>query len=403
MKRIIKTFLSAIFFFGFAINTFSQGKLLQVGDNFPDIAIKNLVNAPFTKLSLNETKNKVYVLNFWGTWCAPCIPEMDELNKLQLSNGTTLQVVAISDEDPARLNKYLQKKPTKMWLAADTNALFYSLFGINSVSQSAIIKNNKIVAIVKTHSITQKLIDQAIKGEPIVSDATFKEKKISANEDPFGVDSTLSHNFTLRGYMQGQRSSSSYFNKGVFAGRRLFFLNSCLTSLFKSAYEITSSELIFYDVDEKSICNFEDKNKLYCVDLLVKPTEKDSLYAIFRDKLSHASDVKARIEYRTLPVNILTKTLSTAFTAPVAKTDQSSLSFSGKGFDGKAISLNTFAENYLSNELGITVNETEIDGLFDIKTNVEMRTRAGILKSLTDLGLSITKGERKMRVLVLSR
>lgn len=400
----VKTYFLAILSFVCSANAFSQGKLLKVGQNFPDLSIKNLINAPSSSISLSEAKdNKIYILNFWGTWCAPCIPEMDELNKLQITNSAKIQVVAISDEDKNRLSKYLQKKPTKMWLASDTGAFLYALFGINSVSQSAIIKNQKIVAIVKTHSINQELIDKITKGETILSDAAFKEKKANTNEDVFGVDSTLTDNYTVRGYMQGQQSSSALFNSGAYKGRRLFFLNSCLTSLFQSAYEITSSELIFYEVDKKSVCNFEDKNSLYCLDLLVKPTQKDSLFAIFREKLSHLSDVKARIEYRNMSVNVLTSTSPTSFNLPISKTTKSSYGFSGRGFDGKGISLTFFAETYLSNELGVTVNETGIEGLFDIVTNVELQTITAIHKSIADLGLTVTKAERKARVLVLYR
>jgi len=384
-----------------ALACFSQGKLLKVGDQFPEIPIKNIINAPINVIDLNSsTDHKVYVINMWGTWCAPCIPEMETLNRLQQANIGKMQVIAISDESKTRLGKFQKQTQTKLWLASDTSALFYSLFGINSVSQSVIVKDRKIVAMVKSHSVTQQLIDDVLKGIPVKSDATFKEKKINENVDVFGVDTTLTENFTVRGYMQGQRTSSMSYNSGIFGGRRLSHFNTCLTSLFKEAYEIPSSDLIFYEIDEKSVCNFEDKQSLYCLDLLVKPGEKDSLYAIFRQRLSQITPIKAKIAYKMLPVYVLTQTTGQTFKAPISKATTTSVQFSGKGYQGEGVSVNKFS-NYLSNELGLVVDETGLDGKYDITTNMDMRTTAEVIKSINALGLTVTKAERKMKVLVL--
>ena len=50
------------------------------------------------------------VLNFWGTWCPPCVEETPELNRLQKyiesRNGVVLGVAA--DEDPAVYEKFLR-------------------------------------------------------------------------------------------------------------------------------------------------------------------------------------------------------------------------------------------------------------------------------------------------------
>jgi len=37
------------------------------------------------KISLNEFKNNLVILNFWATWCAPCKEEMPSLDKLQVN------------------------------------------------------------------------------------------------------------------------------------------------------------------------------------------------------------------------------------------------------------------------------------------------------------------------------
>lgn len=396
MKKILITLLLLT-----PVFVFAQGLMLKSGDPFPDISINQIINAPVKSFSIKENKDKkLYILNFWGTWCSPCLPEMDELAKLQKANAAKMQVIAISDDEPSKLNKYLKNKPTTMWLATDTSYLLYSLFNLASVSHSAIVNaDKKIVAVMKTHSITQGLLDSLYKGEKINSDASVKEKPANTAEDIFAVDSTLSESFTLRSYMKGQQSMSrAYRGKNVYAKRRVSFINSGITSLYKSAYGIVSQNQLRYEVDEKKINNYEDRNSLYCVDILVKPEEKDSLYVILQQKLNAVLPVKARIEYQTIPVYIIS---NVDFKLPESA-KETSYGFSGRGYDGTAVTVKDFANDYLSNELALpVVDETNLNGKYDIKTVVEMRTQAEIFKSIAALGLKIEKQERSMRMLVL--
>lgn len=61
-------------------------------------------------MHLSDFRGKVVVLNFWGTWCPPCIEETPALNKLQKylapRNGVVLGVAA--DEDPQVYEKFLR-------------------------------------------------------------------------------------------------------------------------------------------------------------------------------------------------------------------------------------------------------------------------------------------------------
>jgi thiol-disulfide isomerase/thioredoxin len=49
---------------------------------------------------LSQWKGKVLVVNFWATWCAPCVAEMPDLDRLQQEYATrNVQVVGIGAED----------------------------------------------------------------------------------------------------------------------------------------------------------------------------------------------------------------------------------------------------------------------------------------------------------------
>ena len=63
------------------------------------------------KVSLDELRGKVVVLNFWATWCPPCIEEMPSLVQMQQKmKGKGVEVLAISvDADQGAYQDFLKE------------------------------------------------------------------------------------------------------------------------------------------------------------------------------------------------------------------------------------------------------------------------------------------------------
>ena len=61
-------------------------------------------------LDTKEWEGKVLVVNFWGSWCPPCVEEMPELEKLQweFSNQNVL-FVGIAIDSPSNVREFLKK------------------------------------------------------------------------------------------------------------------------------------------------------------------------------------------------------------------------------------------------------------------------------------------------------
>jgi len=65
-----------------------------------------------SKKNISDYRGKIVLLNYWATWCAPCIKEMPELNRLQKKyQDQGLIVIALSDEDKERLIKFADENP----------------------------------------------------------------------------------------------------------------------------------------------------------------------------------------------------------------------------------------------------------------------------------------------------
>ncbi len=67
-----------------------------------------------TEQDLQQYTGKVVLLNFWATWCAPCIEELPDLNRLQQNyRDDGLVVLTLSDETPDVLKAFEQTMPLK--------------------------------------------------------------------------------------------------------------------------------------------------------------------------------------------------------------------------------------------------------------------------------------------------
>jgi uncharacterized protein (TIGR03435 family) len=383
---------------------YSQNYRLKAGDHFPNLVFRPMVNAPVKELDLNHYPGKkLYILNNWGTWCSPCIPEMEMLAKLQDKYPTQIQVIGVSNDLPEKLRKFVTKRPSKIWLASDTSEILYQMLDLASVGYSAIVDARRnIVAVVNTDSISTKMIDKLLKGEKVVSDAKIKGQLDNSSEDAFGVDTTMTSSFTIRGYMKGQRSLGRVPTMGAFAKRRVSYYNVGLISLYRTAYQITSPKQIIYEIDKEKYNDYNDQSQLYCFDLLVAPAQKDSLYPMMQRKLQENLPVKARTEMRTMPVYVLKTKPGTPLVIPLSAPNTRTYSFNGNGFDGKEITLAEFSHIYLSNELELPViDESGLDKGYDIKTSNNLRDKSNIFAAVDQLGLTLEKTERSVRVIIL--
>lgn len=91
--------------------SFVLNSLEQLHNN-PAPSLNFNLLADDSKKNISDYKGNVVLLNYWATWCMPCIKEMPELNRLQkIYEDQGLIVIALSDEDRDKLKRYASKNP----------------------------------------------------------------------------------------------------------------------------------------------------------------------------------------------------------------------------------------------------------------------------------------------------
>jgi len=85
---------------------FSRGTL-AIGSAAPPVTdLKWIQGQPVDAFAADQ----VYVVEFWATWCGPCLQSMLHLSDLQKSYGSQVQILSITDEDQEAVNAFLKQK-----------------------------------------------------------------------------------------------------------------------------------------------------------------------------------------------------------------------------------------------------------------------------------------------------
>ena len=78
----------------FAVGEMSGFRTVSDAPDLPDIMLTLQDNQ---QIPLTDKKGKIILVNFWATWCAPCIVEMPSLNELEREFGSDLfEVLPVS-------------------------------------------------------------------------------------------------------------------------------------------------------------------------------------------------------------------------------------------------------------------------------------------------------------------
>ncbi len=74
---------------------------------------QRLETADGAQLALESLRGQVIVVNFWATWCPPCVDEMPELNDLQRefqqSSTDRVRIVGIGIDSPSNIRQFAAK------------------------------------------------------------------------------------------------------------------------------------------------------------------------------------------------------------------------------------------------------------------------------------------------------
>ena len=122
---------------------YSGSRPPHIGSNAPDFTVQDSDR----KITLSELRGKVVVLNFWATWCAPCVEELPSLVNLQQkmrNKGITVLAVSV-DQDEGLYRRFVQDHNVNLLTVRDANQKSNNLYGTFKFPETYIIDRNGVM------------------------------------------------------------------------------------------------------------------------------------------------------------------------------------------------------------------------------------------------------------------
>jgi cytochrome c biogenesis protein CcmG, thiol:disulfide interchange protein DsbE len=122
---------------------YSGSRPPRIGTPAPDFTVQD----PEHKVTLSEFRGQIVVLNFWASWCPPCIEETPSLVQLQKRmKDKGVIVVGVSwDEDGDAYHRFLQDHKIDFLTVRDATQKSSNLYGTQKIPETYIIDRKGIV------------------------------------------------------------------------------------------------------------------------------------------------------------------------------------------------------------------------------------------------------------------
>ncbi|WP_243471211.1 TlpA family protein disulfide reductase [Winogradskyella sp. MH6] len=128
MNCLNKKNLSVVVIFLFMVNyTFGQIKVSE-------FIQKSTIASP--------DNNKLFFVDFWATWCVPCITAKEHLKVLQSQFPNEFYVVSLSSENPLKVEKFLKNHPNNLTVAIDYNKETFDKYNVKVLPAGVLFNAN---------------------------------------------------------------------------------------------------------------------------------------------------------------------------------------------------------------------------------------------------------------------
>jgi uncharacterized protein (TIGR03435 family) len=131
----------------------------------PDLQVSQWLQAPdgFTGQS-KDLRGKVVVLEFWATWCGPCVKAVPHLNQLADEfRDKGVAFLAVTDDDEDRLKPFLAKQPINAIIGVDTERKNWNTFSVPSIPDTLLIgKDGHIIGATIPENLTAEVLRDAL-------------------------------------------------------------------------------------------------------------------------------------------------------------------------------------------------------------------------------------------------
>lgn len=273
----------------------AQNSALKVGDAAPNLTLNKILQANgIRNPNINGLKDEVVVLEFWATWCLPCVPAIKHFNELsEKFKDKPVRFIAITDDEELAVARFTKAQPIQGWIGIDNNRATINTYQAIPIPHTVVIdRNGRIAAITQPKNVTEAVLNDLLADKQIslplpLKAAVTADLEWDKLESADGIEPLsqviIKPSNAANG---GQWNRVGHFTAD---GARLF-------NLIVAAYQTTPFRVVN---------NLPESSKAYKVSVIVAPGREDTLFPLFQQALTTTFGINVRREKREVDVFVL--------------------------------------------------------------------------------------------------
>lgn len=143
-------------------NTPSEDSLqVEVEEEAPDFTLQDLQG---NSITLSELRGKIVVLNFWATWCGPCVEEMPMLTRYQAQHPEIILIGINEEEGADKVQAFIDQSAFNYLMLLDLHTDVAEKYRIMTLPTTIIIDEYGFQRFQHIGIITEKQLDAYLEG-----------------------------------------------------------------------------------------------------------------------------------------------------------------------------------------------------------------------------------------------
>jgi thiol-disulfide isomerase/thioredoxin len=422
MKKILLIIGLALFFIKAVRSQPVQPNITNVSfvnQLCPDFVFDTLINYKKEKLAIADLKGKFVIIDFWGTFCLPCIADFPKLESLQKKYSDSLQILLVAADGYQKAKLFYEtraKAKRPMYLPCAINRKFVKYFQVKEVSTYVWIDDQGYIKAITDYSqITAQNVADFINRKNL--QLRNKQKEVIIDHKKYLVtvasemdSSSVMYNSSLTKYLKGVSPAYYFPRKGI--PTKVYARNMPIRNLYQIAFGDSMKAVPFNRTviesahPEKIACPKEEDfetwkvDNTFCYELTVPAEMQKDILLIMRENLNRLFGLHVYLEYRTKNCLVLKKDKEPHFFSD--KTATPKKVWSTGGITVMNYPFAVFADMIQHYNPGIIVlDETGITGNIDLVIQAEMNDVDSLNKALEQHGLHLYYEDRQVQMLVI--